>query len=422
MRNNTTYKQYILHTALFLLTLVTTTLAGAEWTGKHYLNGWDFVWSGLDYSITFLGILTIHEMGHYYFSRKNNVDATLPYYIPFYFPGIPSIGTFGAFIRMKGIIHSRRTMFDIGIAGPLAGFVAAILLLVYGFATLPEKSYLFRIHPEYAAIQGDYRHEAYTYDFIKKRSDLHTELTFIQDSIYYLQHHDSIPELKKPVKAYETEFEVIVVGKNLLFLLFEKLFSYQGDRLPDPHELYHYPFIFAGYLALFFTALNLIPVGQLDGGHVTYGLFGYERSKKISAVFFILFVSIAGVGMFKENILQINFFTANAADQLEFAFFYLIFLYLIFAKMFETFLNALLTAVAVFTFQFLVEFLFPEITGYGFWLLYAFLIGRYLGVYHPPALSEQPLDTKRKVLGWIALGIFVLCFTPEVVSFELIHP
>lgn len=415
---NNTYKQAAIHILLFVLTLATTTLAGAEWTGKYYLTGWDFVWSGLNFSCTFLGILTIHEMGHYYFAKKNKVDASLPYYIPFYFPGLPSIGTFGAFIRMKGLIQSRRMMFDIGVAGPLAGFIAAILLLTYGFATLPEKSYLYQIHPEYRSIQGDYRNTAYTYDFMKA----HAESSFKTDSLFYIQHHSTDPGLQKPVKVNHTEFEVAVVGKNILMLLFEKLFSYQGDRLPDPHELYHYPFIFAGYLALFFTGLNLIPVGQLDGGHVTYGLFGYKKSKKISAVFFTAFVSIAGIGMFKENILDINFFTTDIAGQLEFAFFYLLFLYLLFEKMYASFLNALLTAVAIFTFQFLTEFFFPQITGYGFWLLYAFLIGRYLGVYHPPAISEEPLDTKRKILGWISLVIFILCFTPEVISSELIRP
>ena len=220
-----------------------------------------------------------------------------------------------------------------------------------------------------------------------------TESAFAADSLYYVQHHASMPHLRKPERPDMATFEVLVVGKNILLLLFEQLFSYQGDRLPDPHELYHYPYIFAGYLALFFTGLNLIPVGKLDGGHVTYGLFGYERSKKISAVFFISFVSLTGIGIFKENILGINFFTSGIADQLEFAFFYLLFLYLLFQRMYETFLNTLLTAVAIFTFQFLVEFLFPALGGYGFWLLYAFLIGRFLGVYHPAALSEQPLDT-----------------------------
>jgi membrane-associated protease RseP (regulator of RpoE activity) len=85
--------------------------------------------SGLNFSITFLSILTIHEFGHYYFAKKYKLDVSLPYYIPFYLPGSPSIGTFGAFIRMKGQIQSRTSIFDIGIAGPLAGFVAAMALL-----------------------------------------------------------------------------------------------------------------------------------------------------------------------------------------------------------------------------------------------------------------------------------------------------
>jgi Zn-dependent protease len=122
------YKQLFIHIILFILTLITTTLAGAEWRGQYQLQGWDYVWSGLQYAGAFLGILTIHEFGHYYYARKNNVDASLPYYIPFYIPGIPSIGTFGAFIRLKSIAFSRKGMFDIGVSGPLAGFIAALIL------------------------------------------------------------------------------------------------------------------------------------------------------------------------------------------------------------------------------------------------------------------------------------------------------
>ncbi|MGN6645103.1 MAG: site-2 protease family protein [Cytophaga sp.] len=408
------YKQLSIHILLFILTLATTTLAGAQWTGAPAKTEWDFVLSGLYYSITFLGILTMHEFGHYYYAKKYKVDVTLPYYIPFYFPGLPSFGTFGAFIRMKSIIHSRKQIFDIGIAGPLAGFVGALALLIYGFATLPEKEYIYEIHPDYAVFGDDYAEHVYGYEYLKAQSDKYVDAKYHLDSLYYEQNKKQNSELKEPVKQYETEFTEFAAGDNLLLLIFKKIFSYQGGKIPNQFELFHYPFIFAAYLALFFTALNLIPIGQLDGGHVIYGLFGYEWHKKISTTAFVVFVFIAGLGLFKVNPLEINFFTANPADQLLFSFIYVGFLFMLFSRMFERSINVVLVALAVFTGQCLLEFIFPEITGKNGWLLYAILISRFIGVQHPPALDETPLDFKRKVLGWLSLVIFVLCFTPDV--------
>jgi len=414
------YKQILIHVSLFVITLITTTLSGAEWTAKYGSEGWDYVLNGLWYSIPFIGILTVHEFGHYFLARYNKVKATLPYYIPFYFPGVPSIGTFGAFIRMKTVAFSRRAIFDIGVAGPLAGFAVALIVLTVGFITLPEKEYIYSIHPDYQTFDGNYENHVYTYDYLKKQSDQIIDSLYEKDSLNYVLNSKTDTSLEKPIKVYQTEFTELAVGKNLLFLIFEHLFSYQGDKIPNAFELFHYPLLFAAYLALFFTALNLIPIGQLDGGHVIYGLFGYEGHRKIASVFFIAFVFVAGLGMFKVNVTGINFFTANGLDQLEFALLYIGFLYILFARMFNQFMNALLMAVAIFTCQFLVEYLFPSITGFNGWLLYAFLIGRFLGVYHPPAMNERPLDLKRKLIGWFSMLIFVLCFTPEVLTFVTI--
>jgi membrane-associated protease RseP (regulator of RpoE activity) len=411
------YKQPLIHILLFLVTFATTTLSGADWRGEYFNSTWDYIWSGLNFSITFLGILTIHEFGHYYFAKKYKLDVSLPYYIPFYLPGTPSIGTFGAFIRMKGQIQSRTTIFDIGIAGPLAGFAAALVLLVYGFATLPEKDYIYRIHPDYKQFNGDYAAHVYSYDYLKTQSDAYVNARFTQDSIYYVKNSATEPDVLKPEKVYETSFSILAVGDNILILLFKKIFAYQGDKIPNKYEFFHYPYLFAAYLALFFTALNLIPVGQLDGGHVIYGLFGHNTHKKIAGTFFTGFVLLAGIGVFKQNPVEINFFTANAFDKIQFALLYLGFLYLVFSRMYTNYMNTILAAVAVFTIQLLIEFLFPQVTGFNGWLLYAFLIGRFLGVYHPPSIDERPLDTKRKVLGWFAVVVFVLCFTPEVITF-----
>ena len=143
-------KRYI-HLILFLVTLVTTTLSGTWWIyGRNFLDpaltGQDVI-DGLYFSIPFLLILSVHEFGHYFTAKYYNIDVTLPYFIPF-IPFDLSIGTFGAVIRIKSKIESNTQNFDVGIAGPLAGFVIALLVLYYGFTHLPEKEHIYNIHPE----------------------------------------------------------------------------------------------------------------------------------------------------------------------------------------------------------------------------------------------------------------------------------
>ncbi len=145
-------KKIAIHAGLFLVTLVTTTLAGAEWVyGKSiFMEGytWADFFSGMPYSIPFLLILTVHEFGHYFTAIHYKVRTTLPYYIPL--PPLPLMfGTLGAVIRLKSRVPSKQQTFDIGIAGPLAGFVIALAVLWYGFATLPPPEYIFQFHPEY---------------------------------------------------------------------------------------------------------------------------------------------------------------------------------------------------------------------------------------------------------------------------------
>jgi membrane-associated protease RseP (regulator of RpoE activity) len=207
-------------------------------------------------------------------------------------------------------------------------------------------------------------------------------------------------------------------GSNLLFMLFENYVVDDPKLIPNKYEMYHYPYIFAGYLALFFTAFNLMPIGQLDGGHITYGLFGTRNHKKISVTLFVIFVYLAGVGIFKNN------FVANAFEStsnlLTFAPLYIYLLYIIFSQVSERAINNLMIAVSVFAAQFFTEFIYPEVQGFNGWFLFAFVIGRFLGVHHPPALDETPLKLGRKILGWTALLIFVLCFTPRLLDLEVL--
>jgi membrane-associated protease RseP (regulator of RpoE activity) len=422
---NPNTRTYLLQAALFVATLASTTYCGAEWLSNSALSGWSYFWSGLNYSIPFLSILSIHEFGHYFCARKYGVETSLPYYIPLPFSG--TFGTLGAFIRMKGRASSKCAMFDIGIAGPLAGFVAALLVLVYGFTHLPKSDYIFSIHPSYKEYSGDYAKEVYTYQHIRMEDSLHHEAIMQRDSLDFVEAKKmgkaETPTWQRAAFQPQEVYSIMALGDNILFKALSHLLVEDESLLPNAFELIHYPLLFAGYLALFFTALNLLPIGQLDGGHVIYGLFGYKRHRKISVSFFTLFVLLAGVGIFKDNLLGINFFNTDPLNMLLFAAAYVYFLY----SMYERFFNqhkttAVLIATSIFALQFLIEYLFPAWQGFNGWMVFAYIVGRFLGLEHPPAAEEQPLDWKRKVLGWLALVIFVLCFTPEVFKIQLLTP
>jgi membrane-associated protease RseP (regulator of RpoE activity) len=328
----------------------------------------DFV-SGMEFSIPFLLILTVHEFGHYFTAQYHKVKSSLPYYIPF--PPFPlSIGTMGAIIRMRSKIQSTTHNFDIGIAGPLAGFVVALAVLFYGFAALPPAEYIFQIHPEY---------ERY--------------------GLNYAEH------------VYQSSEGVIdvVIGKNLLFLFFEK-FVADPARMPNPHEIMHYPYLFAGFLALVFTSLNLLPIGQLDGGHVLYGLVGYKKHKIVASVFFVGFMFYAGLGI---EYLQ----PSQPLSMLQWTIpGYGLFLYFCFRGLGQSTRDTIMYALLMVAIQFGLAVLYPNLHGYSGWLLFGFLIGRFLGIQHPPTEIEEPLDEKRQILGWIAILIFILCFTPNPIE------
>lgn len=368
-------KQLFIHLILFVITLITTTLAGAEWITGNFFFGVpkplqlnDF-WRGMQFSIPFLAILTVHEFGHYFTARLYKIKVSLPYYIPLWLTwlGIPStIGTMGAFIRIKEQMRSNKQFFDVGIAGPLAGFVLAIGVIWYGFTHLPPPEYIFTIHPEYAAHGLDYANYVY--------QDL-------------------------PVNFR--------LGSNVIFWFFS---NYVADPalVPNSYEMMHYPYLFAGYLALFFTAINLIPIGQLDGGHILFGLIGHRNHSRVSPVLFVIFVFYAGLGAITPIYMEGPLTDSSLFTNLL----YLLFLYIAFSRTVSGFSNRLLLALSVFTLQYITILLFPEFNGNVTWLLFAFLIGRFLGVYHPPAMHDVPLSTGRKILGWLALLIFLCSFTP----------
>ena len=361
---------------LFVITLVTTTIAGAEWmSGKSLFFteprlSFGEVISGLYFALPFLGILTVHEFGHFLTARYHGVHVSWPYYIPLWlgFLPAPSIGTMGAFIRITGPIRSRLQFFDIGISGPLAGFVVALTVLFYGFTHLPPPEHIYSIHPEYEEFGLDYENHVYE----------------------------------------ENELN-IVLGSNLVFLFFEKVIA-DPAKVPNKYEMYHYPWLFAGYLALFFTALNLIPIGQLDGGHILYGLLGLRLSRTVSRMLFMIMVIVSGVGVIPLAPLDFGFVISLTL--------YCLFLLLVFHSFEANFRRRFLLVIWVIIIQLFISRYWPAAGEYGFYLFFALLIGRFLGVDHPRALMDEPLNSARKVLGWIALLVFVISFTPRPIYLE----
>lgn len=374
-------KRILTQVLLFIATFFTTTLAGAEWChGKVFISLFPFLYNpdftfndfllGMQFSVPFLLILTVHEFGHYFTAMYHKVKSSLPYYIPVP-PMLLSIGTMGAVIRLRSKVPSTRKNFDIGIAGPLAGFIIALGVLYYGFSTLPPAEHIFTIHPEYKQYGLNY------VDHVYKPSDSIINVT---------------------------------LGKNLLFTFFENTVA-DPERVPNVHEMMHYPFLFAGFLALVFTSLNLLPIGQLDGGHVLYGFLGYKRHKIVASVFFVALIFYAGLGLEWISLRQ-------PADVLMISIpLYGLFLYSCFTGLGLSQRDTVMYALAVFAGQYLIMFLFPTVNGYSGWLLFGFVIGRFVGIAHPPTEIEEPLDLKRQILGWIALVILVLSFTPQPVNF-----
>ncbi len=296
----------LLPSGLFILTFFTTTVAGVGWLNKDMTDLANFSY-GLPYSISLLAFLLAHEFGHYFAARFHRIKTTLPFFIPAPPMFVNPFGTLGAVIRIQSPLYSKKSVFDVGIAGPISGLIVALIILLIGFFTLPGKEYIFTIHPEYR----------------------------------YL---DSLPT------------SGFSFGNSLLFWSFSQLSSTQGF-IPPMNEIYHYPYLCIGWFGFLVTALNLIPVGQLDGGHILYALVGHKLHSKIAKYFFIFLVVLG--------------------------------------------LSSLL--------PFIGSKYFLSTTG---WLLWAAILFFVVKLEHPPIPDEEPLSQGRQMLGWLMLIVFILLFTP----------
>jgi membrane-associated protease RseP (regulator of RpoE activity) len=310
-----TARQWTIHVAFFLATFVTTTICGivmalppasgdggiaasAGGLGSIWLIPVYYVqavleivryafanpvvlWQGLIFSGSLLAILVSHESGHYLFCRYYGVDATLPFFIPQ--PPLLIPGTFGAFIRMKSVVPSRRALFDIGLAGPLAGFVVMVPIALAGVLTLQHQ----QIEPGASGI------------------------TF---------------------------------NDPLLFRLIASAFKINlSDGIANS-------FYLAAWFGALVTALNLMPVGQLDGGHGTFSVFGGRAHWVIGHVAFVSMAIISVLGWFWHG------------------------------------------------------------SPSGF--VYVALLAVMLRVRHPRPEHMEPLGTARIVIALVTLLVFVLCFLP----------
>lgn len=403
-------KSHLIHTGLFVITFFTATIAGSWWVNGKMLFFTDYSWQdfyiGLPYSVSFLLILTVHEFGHYFVAKLNKVKTSLPFYIPLPpFPG--SIGTMGAIIRIKEQIKSKTIHFDVGIAGPLAGFVIAIAVLVYGYSTLPELDYLFQIHPEYEQFGAGYEDHVYTWEFQEEMMHNAYLQVRAEDSVAAVNDGE-LDSWRFPEYEKQAEIPDISIGKPLLMLFMESFVSNQ-KLVPNGHELMHYPLLMAGFLALLVTAINLLPIGQLDGGHVLYGMVGFHWHKRIATYFFLGFLLYAGMGYLTPY---------DGVEELMWNVpLYIGFLYITLRGLKKSQQETLMYALLLFAIQFIAPMIYP-MKGYSGWLFFGLILGRFIGIYHPPAPDETPLDTKRKVLAWVALVIFIISISPAPFIFD----
>jgi membrane-associated protease RseP (regulator of RpoE activity) len=190
-----------------------------SWPWQWIWQDWRRLWLGIPFSASLLGILTAHELGHYVFCVRRRVIATLPFFIPSP-PPLGLFGTFGAFIRIKSPIYNRADLFDIGIAGPIAGFVVAVPVLI--FALLSSKP-----------LTGD-------------------------------------------AAANTLAGATLPLGLPLIFKVVHWLMAALGSQAAGAQlplsGLYLSPMAMAAWVGMFATSLNLLPGGQLDGGHIIFAV------------------------------------------------------------------------------------------------------------------------------------------------------
>ena len=317
------------------ITFTTCTLAGAQWIGVNPVESEDWL-AGVPYAMLTMFFLLSHEYGHYIAAYMHKLPSSLPFVIPVP-PSIMPFGTFGAVIRTRAPMMTKNQLFDIGVAGPLAGFVACIIILIIGFATLPGPEYLYAIHPE-ITVQG-----------------------FSSSGLTF--------------------------GDSLLFSMFREAFQ-DHAFIPPMNEIYHYPFLCVGWFGLYVTALNLLPFGQLDGGHIMYALFGRYQHVIGRILWWIMFAfTILWVlGIVHQLLVSDEAISSSILLWLR---------------------STLDPTIAGWMDS--VPWLFSIGEVWTFWLLMVRFI---IKIDHPVIPDQSRLSAGRVVIGWLAMLIFVLSIAP----------
>jgi membrane-associated protease RseP (regulator of RpoE activity) len=241
------------------------TVLSMLWTGGTYgyegdlpvnLQGWiGLILGGWPFLVSLLGILLAHELGHYFAGRYHKVAVTLPYFVPL--PVFSPFGTMGAFIQLKSPPTNRRVLLDIGIAGPLAGFLVALPVLIYGLATSPVQPLPLEIPAgQYLSLEGN----SIVYVLVKW-------LIFHQ-WLPAPSSFGSLPPLLYMVRYYLLGYPLPLGGVDVLL-----------NQVA-----------WAGWAGLLVTGLNLIPAGQLDGGHALYVLIGKRVRRVVPVILVVLIV------------------------------------------------------------------------------------------------------------------------------------
>jgi membrane-associated protease RseP (regulator of RpoE activity) len=200
----------------------------------------------------------------------------------------------------------------------------------------------------------------------------------------------------------------IVVGNTLLYWLLAQVFP----NVPPMYEMYHYPVLFAGWLGLFFTALNLLPVGQLDGGHILYALFGKKWHGRLARGFIVLLLISGGIGFMHSvapALYDYSTLAGHAAWGILAGILYF-YLYRAFKGNHQYIAPVLLGVLGVIA----VAQTMPAVVehvGYTGWLVWTLLIVVFIRVEHPPVVRPDRLTPRRRVLGILSIIIFVLCFS-----------
>jgi len=303
----------LLHVGLFLATFLTTTAAGSLYVHGQLGggSGWEAILpikDGLSYSLPLMLILLSHELGHYLVARLHGVDASLPYFIPL--PPNFGLGTMGAVIGMRNVTADRKKLIDIGAAGPLAGLVVAVPVILYGLA-----------HSKVGPLVGGGLQE----------------------------------------------------GNSILYAILKH--ASKGAWLPDGHhDVFLHPTAWAGWAGLLVTMINLIPIGQLDGGHIATAYFGNGYNRFAERLHRLLPLGAIAVFLWVLHLVRIE---GNGR------------------------LDEELVSIALFA-------ALPWLV----WYLLIRIVRRASGDVNHPAVDAAPLPRSRRALFWLMVAVFVLVFMP----------